>query len=339
MASLISYSTWPTSRWNIVKICDKTCSCTIGCETPYTCDTSTLFILFYHMHTYCGIRIWLELISRQKPLFVSPHLILPPFKTGNKPTTDAISGSYLARQKRKDSFEGGYDLLKRREREQISVHFPRFSCQNSFTASATRAEQESKMAFFTCGLVCSSISVFHMVSREDFDHQMFRRTVSLTFFPFSCSAKLTVNNNAAGLVSSLPLAPNKECSAARNVSVCLYLFHPTCEQDDDDYALFSSDKNGSRPFSIFDHSSRHYSKWRVWIDDASFQKHMYNSEIQEFIHCLLRHTQVKFGYFALWNTELHHLWVQHLKPLSSPCSMNQMCCWFVVSCWKNQVTF
>ena len=262
-----------------------------------------------------------------------------PSKRGTNPRPTPYPDLISRDKKGKTALREDMICWRGQSREQISVHFPRFSCQNSFTASATRAEQESKMAFFTCGLVCSSISVFHMVSREDFDHQMFRRTVSLTFFPFSCSAKLTVNNNAAGLVSSLPLAPNKECSAARNVSVCLYLFHPTCEQDDDDYALFSSDKNGSRPFSIFDHSSRHYSKWRVWIDDASFQKHMYNSEIQEFIHCLLRHTQVKFGYFALWNTELHHLWVQHLKPLSSPCSMNQMCCWFVVSCWKNQVTF
>ena len=57
------------------------------------------------------------------------------------------------------------------------------------------------------------------------------------------------------------LKPNKECSAARNVSGCLYLFHPTCEEDDeDDYALLSSDKNGSRLLSIFDYLSEQDSK-------------------------------------------------------------------------------
>ena len=48
--------------------------------------------------------------------------------------------------------------------------------------------------------------------------------------------------------------------------------------------------------------------------------------IQEFIHCLLRHTQVKIGYFALWNTEMHYLGVQRLQPQMDPCSLNLMCC-------------
>ena len=30
--------------------------CRVGCETRYTCGTSIKFILFYHMHAYCGIR-------------------------------------------------------------------------------------------------------------------------------------------------------------------------------------------------------------------------------------------------------------------------------------------